>query len=72
MKGILATDENTSSTLDMQIQMIEKAKAQGVPEQEIARAQQEISTIDNKMKQLDTTIGGTVVIDASLYVIKVY
>jgi len=67
MKGILATDENTSSTLDMQIQMIEKAKAQGVPEQEIARAQQEISTIDNKMKQLDTTIGGTVVIDASLY-----
>lgn len=67
MKGILATDEGTSSSLEMQVQMIEKAKEQGVPEQEIARAQQEISTIDQKMQGLDTTIGGTVVIDASLY-----
>jgi N-acetylmuramoyl-L-alanine amidase len=67
MKGILATDEGTTSTLEMQVQMIEKAKEQGVPEQEIARAQQEISTIDQKMRGLDTTIGGTVIIDASLY-----
>jgi len=67
MKEIIASDEGTSSSLEMQIQMIEKAKAQGVPEQEIARAQQEISTIDDKMSKLDTTISGTVVIDASLY-----
>lgn len=67
MKGILATDENTSSSLEMQVQMIEKARAQGVPEQEIAKAQQEISTIDDRMRGLDTTVGGTVVIDASLY-----
>lgn len=67
MKGILATDEGTSSSLEMQVQMIEKAKNLGVPEQEIARAQQEISTIDQKMQGLDTTISGTVVIDASLY-----
>ena len=67
MKGIIATDEGTSSSLEMQVQMIEKAKAQGVPEQEIAKAQQEMSKIDQKMRGLDTTIGGTVIIDASLY-----
>jgi|TARA_R110000823_G_scaffold16902_2_gene53905 N-acetylmuramoyl-L-alanine amidase len=67
MKSIIGTDENTSTTLEMQVQMIKKAREQGVPEQEIAIAQQEISTIDDKMSKLDTTIGGSVVVEASLF-----
>ena len=67
MKGILSTDEGTSSSLEMQEQMIAKARRAGVPEQEIAIAQQEISRIDQRMSELDTTISGTVIIDASLF-----
>ena len=67
MKGIIASDENTSSTLEMQVEVSEKARQQGVPESEIAAAEQEIALIDTKMRELDTTIGGSVVVDASLF-----
>ena len=67
MKGIINEDTSSSSTLEMQIKMIERAKEQGVPEQEVAKAQQEMSLIAEQMAKLDTTISGTVVIDASLF-----
>jgi N-acetylmuramoyl-L-alanine amidase len=51
----------------MQIEMIETARKQDVPEQEIAIAQQEISRIKESMEELNTTISGTVVIDADLF-----
>lgn len=67
MKQVIADDPNTSSTLQMQIKMIEEAKKRGVPEDEIARAQQEMSLIADKMNQLDTTISGSVVVTADLF-----
>jgi N-acetylmuramoyl-L-alanine amidase len=67
MKDILDKDTRSTNTLDMQIEMIETARKQDVPEQEIAIAQQEISRIKESMEELNTTISGTVVIDADLF-----
>ena len=67
MKQVIADDPNTSSTLQMQIEMIEEARKRGVPEDEIVRAQQEVSLIADKMNQLDTTISGSVVVTADLF-----
>jgi len=67
MKQVIADDPNTSSTLQMQIEMIEEARKRGVPEDEIARAQQEMSLIADKMNQLDATISGSVVVTADLF-----
>ena len=67
MKQVIADDPNTSSTLQMQIEMIKEAKKRGVPEDEIARAQQEMALIAEKMNQLNTTISGSVVVTADLF-----
>lgn len=67
MKTILDKDTTSTNTLDMQIEMIETARKEDVPEQEIAIAQQEISKIKKSMDELNTTISGTVVIDADLF-----
>lgn len=67
MKTILDKDTTSTNTLDMQIEMIETARKEDVPEQEIAIAQQEISKIKKSMDDLNTTISGTVVIDADLF-----
>ena len=67
MKSILDKDTTSTNTLDMQIEMIETARKEDIPEQEIAIAQQEISKIKKSMDELNTTISGTVVIDADLF-----
>jgi len=67
MKEILDKDPDTSNTLDMQIEMIEEARRQGVPEQQIAKAQQEVSLIEQQMQLLNTTISGQVIINADLF-----
>jgi len=67
MKEILAEDPNTSTTLDMQIKMQEEAKRRGVPDKEIQAAVQEISSIEQQMSGLDTTISGSFVVSANLF-----
>lgn len=67
MKEVLGDDPNTSTTLDMQIKMQEEARRRGIPESEIAIAVQEISSIEQQMSDLDTTISGSFVVSANLF-----
>jgi N-acetylmuramoyl-L-alanine amidase len=67
MKRIISTDKNTSNTLEMQIEVANKAKKEGISEQEIERTTQEISNVTNSMNTLDTTISGSVVVTADIF-----
>lgn len=56
--------ENTTTTTKIFSTNIEKkARLAGVPEEEITKATQEISIIEEASKRLDTTIGGSLVLD---------
>ena len=66
MKNIINNTSATTSN-DLQSKVIEAARQQGIPETEITEATNEISTIDTAASKLDTTIGGTLVVDAKLF-----
>lgn len=66
MKGIIA-DTNASSVKELNNKAINVAKERGIPDSEINAATNEITTVDDKLSLLDTTIGGSVVVEASLF-----
>lgn len=66
MKGIVnRTDATTPQKLADKV--ADEAAKTGVPKEESQAAINEIATIDTKLNQLDTTISGTVIVDASLF-----
>jgi N-acetylmuramoyl-L-alanine amidase len=66
MKSIIdKVEATTPNTLSDKV--ANEAKKQGVPQEKIDVAIAELQTIDNSLEQLDTTIGGTVVIDQSMF-----
>lgn len=66
MKSIIdKVEATTPNTLSDKV--ANEAKKQGVSQEKIDVAIAELQTIDNSLEQLDTTIGGTVVIDQSMF-----
>lgn len=66
MSGIISeTDATTPQKLADKV--ANEAAKQGVPKEEQEAAVTEITKIDDKLNQLDTTISGSVVVDASLF-----
>ena len=61
--------ENTEAetTLELSDKVKDSAKKEGIPDAEINTAIKELENIDTQMSKLNTTIGGTVVIDAELF-----
>lgn len=66
MKSVV-NNTNASSAAELQVKVVTEAKIQGIPQEEIDVATDEIATIDTATSQLDTTIGGTLVVDAKLF-----
>ncbi len=66
MKTVIAEQDATTPIL-LNDKVVNEANKQGVPAAEVEAATNEIITIDNGLSQLDTTISGSVVVDASLF-----
>ena len=66
MKDVVR-NTNASSATELQEKVVTEAKRQGIPQEEIDVATDEIAIIDTAASQLDTTIGGTLVVDAKLF-----
>lgn len=66
MKGIIERTDATTSTR-LADKVANEANKTGVPEEESQAAINEITTVDTKLSQLDTTISGSVIVEASLF-----
>ena len=66
MKGII-NKVDAENTNDLSNKVTIAARKAGVPESEIQDATAEMEIIDTGLDQLDTTIGGSVVVDSSLF-----
>jgi len=66
MKGVIANTK-ADSPKELSNKVTTAAQEQGVPEKDITDATNEINTVDSKLSQLDTTIGGSVVVSSSLF-----
>lgn len=66
MKGIINNTKATN-TNELKTKVITEAEKQGVPQSEIDAATNEISVIEEAASKLDTTIGGTLVIDDKFF-----
>ena len=66
MKRIV-NETSATSSIELQRKVTATATAQGIPQSEITSCTNEISTIDEAASKLDTTIGGTFVVDAKLF-----
>jgi len=66
MKEIVSDTEATTPQ-KLADKVANEASKQGVPKSEEEAAVNEITTIDDKLNQLDTTISGSVVVNASLF-----
>ena len=70
MKGVVEKvqeEKKPTTPTKLNDAVVNEAKKQGVPESEIEVCTNEIIIIDNGLAQLDTTIGGSVVVDAELF-----
>ena len=65
-KGLLA-DSKATSTQELKDEVTKKGKETGVPDTEVQSLLNEIDTIDKSLNDLDTTISGSVVVEASLF-----
>ena len=66
MKGVISRTE-ASNLNDLQSKVITEARKEGVPQSEIDAATNEISVIEQATNKLNTTIGGTLVIDDKFF-----
>ena len=66
MKGIVSRTK-ASNVSDLSTKVSAEARKQGIPENEILGFDNEIITIESGIDKLDTTIGGTFVVDADLF-----
>lgn len=70
MKGVVEKvqeEKKPTTPTKLNDAVVNEAKKQGVPESEIEVCTNEIIIIDNGLTQLDTTIGGSIVVDAELF-----
>jgi len=67
MKSVLEDARRQPTATDLNNAVVDEARRRGIPESEIAAASEELATIDDRMKKLDTTISGSVIIDAGLF-----
>lgn len=70
MKGVVEKvqeEKKPTTPTELNNEVVNEATKQGVPASEIESCTNEIITIDNGLDQLDTTISGSVVVDASLF-----
>lgn len=70
MKGVVEKvqeEKKPTTPTKLNDAVVNEAKKQGVPESEIEVCTNEIIIIDNGLAKLDTTIGGSVVVDAELF-----
>lgn len=67
MKSVIEDAKDVGNTSDLNNNIVNEARRRGIPEKEILAASSEIATIDNSMAELDTTVSGSVVIDADLF-----
>lgn len=70
MKGVVEKvqeEKKPTTPTKLNDAVVNEAKKQGVPESEIEVCTNEIIIIDNGLAQLDTTIGGSIVVDAELF-----
>ena len=66
MKDIIS-DTNATTPQKLADKVANEASKQGVPKEEQETAVTEITKIDDKLNQLDTTISGSVIVNASLF-----
>ena len=52
---------------DFKNAVVARAEREGVNQSEIDSASNEFETVDSKLQELDTTISGTLVVDASIF-----
>jgi N-acetylmuramoyl-L-alanine amidase len=70
MKGVVEKvqeEKKPTTPTKLNDAVVNEAKKQGVPEAEIEVCTNEIIIIDNGLAKLDTTIGGSVVVDSELF-----
>jgi N-acetylmuramoyl-L-alanine amidase len=70
MKGVVEKvqeEKKPTTPTKLNDAVVNEAKKQGVPESEIEVCTNEIIIIDNGLAKLDTTIGGSVVVDSELF-----
>ena len=65
-KGLLA-DSKATSTQELIDEVTKKGKETGVPDAEVQSLINEINNVDKSLNDLDTTISGSVVVEASLF-----
>lgn len=67
MKQVFEDVKPQPTASDLNNAITDEARKRGIPEKEISDASEALATIDSKMKQLDTTISGSVVVDAGIF-----
>lgn len=67
MKQVFEDVKPQPTASDLNNAITDEARRRGIPEKEISEASEVLATIDSKMKKLDTTISGTVVVDAGIF-----
>ena len=66
IKKIVAKEKKKANDpQELQDKVIDEAKKEGIPEKQIETFKEEIKVIDQELRTLDTTIAGSVVLDAS-------
>jgi len=63
----IINNTKATSTIELENKVANEAKRQGIPQSEIDAATNEISVIEQATSKLDTTIGGTLVIDDKFF-----
>lgn len=66
MKTVISNTQATDTT-ELKNKVIIEARKEGIPESEITDATNEISVVEEATQKLDTTIGGTLVIDDKFF-----
>ena len=67
MKSVIEESKEVGNTSDLNNNVVNEARRRGIPEAEILAASSELANIDTRMAELDTTVSGSVVIDADLF-----
>ena len=67
MKSVIEESKEVGNTSDLNNNIVNEARRRGIPEAEILAASSELANIDTRMAELDTTVSGSVVIDADLF-----
>lgn len=67
MQTVVTETKDVTSTQDLTNKVEDKAREEGIPEEEIAATTEVIKRADGEVKNLDTTVSGSNVIDAEFF-----